>query len=157
MRYTIEQKAQGVAEYWLTGSQRRAAETLNLGSHHTIGEWARAAEAPKTAQHKKLAQRAQQIHQQRQTSLDELYQRALDLQLRDLEQADFRDRTGLIKIVGEQMLLQKRTGLIKIVGEQMLLQKGRPTSVQQAHSADQLDAEIAELLKEVAANGARPS
>ena len=52
MRYTIEQKAQGVAEYWLTGSQRRAAETLNLGSHHTIGEWARAAEAPKTAQHK---------------------------------------------------------------------------------------------------------
>jgi hypothetical protein len=141
MRYPIEQKAQGVAEYWLTGSQRRAAETLNLGSHYTIGEWARAAEAPKTAQHKNLAERAQQIRQQRQASLDELYQRALDLQLRDLEQADFRDRTGLIKIVGEQILLQK----------------GRPTSVQQAHSADQLDAEIAELLKQMAANGARPS
>jgi hypothetical protein len=141
MRYTIEQKAQGVAEYWLTGSQRRAAETLKLGSHHTIGEWVRVAEAPKTAQHKKLADRAQQIRKQRQTSLEALYQLALDLQLRDLAEADFRDRTGLIKIVGEQMLLQK----------------GRPTSIQQAHSADQLDAEIAELLRQLAANGAGPS
>ena len=87
------------------------------------------------------AERAQQIRQQRQASLDELYRRARDLQLRDLEQADFRDRAGLIKIVGEQMLLQK----------------GRPMSVQQAHSSDQLDAEIAELLKQMAANRARPS
>ena len=96
---------------------------------------------PRPPNIKNLAERAQQIRQQRQASLDELYQRALDLQLRDLEQAHFRDRTGLINIVGEQMLLQK----------------GRPTSVQQVHSADQLDAEIAELLKQMAANGARPS
>lgn len=136
-KHTLENKAQAVAEYWLTGSQRRAAEAVGVGSHHTVGEWVAAAEAPKTAQHKKMRARAEEIHEQRQTSLDVLYQRALDLQLRDLAGADFRDRTGLIKIVGEQMLLQK----------------GKPTSIEERRSSDRLDQELAELLERAAANG----
>jgi hypothetical protein len=134
MRYTIEQKAYGVAEYWLTGSQRRAAETLNLGSHHTIGEWVRAAEAPKTAPHKSSQNGRSRSASSRHRSASSISSRST-FSYADCRRANFRDRTGLIKIVGEQMLLQKR-----------------PTSIQQEPSAAQLDAEIAELLSQLAAN-----
>jgi len=42
---------------------------------------------------------------------------------------------------------------LKIAGEMMLLQKGRPTSMQECGTTEQLDAEIADLLSQM--NGAR--
>jgi hypothetical protein len=57
--------------------------------------------------------------------------------MRDLPGANFRDRTGFLKIAGEMMLLQK----------------GRPTSLQESRSTDQLDSEIHDLLAELTASG----
>ena len=59
-----------------------------------------------------MAARAEQIAEQRKAGLDELYQRAVELQMRDVAGADFRDRTGLLKIVGEQRALANGDQLV---------------------------------------------
>jgi len=136
-RYTLEEKAQAVAEYWLVGSFRRVARTLDMPDHKAISLWARQADAPQTGPHKRLRARAQALFESRATTLEQAFNRALELQMRDLPEAGFRDRTGFLKIAGEMMLLQK----------------GRPTSMQECGTTELLDAEIADLLLQM--NGAR--
>lgn len=137
-RYTQEQKAQAVAEYWLTGSALRVAETFEIGSHHTVQDWVSAAEAPKTASDQRVRARAETIHELRQTTAEQLYQRALDLQLRDLAAAEFGDRTRLLKVLGQQVRLSQ----------------GKPTDIHEHRTKDPMDLEIAELLDREAAKRA---
>lgn len=87
-----------------------------------------------------MAERAEQIAAQKRVGLDDLYQRTVELQMRDVAEADFRDRTGLIKIVGEQRALAK----------------GLPTSiVEHGEREKRIEAEVERLAREVAerANG----
>jgi hypothetical protein len=91
-------------EYDLTGSYRRAAGLLGC-SPHRIREWAEKAELAQTGPWKKAQDRREELRELRRIGLDQLYNRVLELQARDLEEADFRDRTGLLKIVGEQRQL----------------------------------------------------
>ncbi len=65
--------------------------------------------------------------------LERAYQRAVELQHRDLPDAGFRDRTGFIKIAGEQMALAK----------------GQPTSIV---GHQDMDSEIERLLGQMADN-----
>lgn len=113
-RYSLETKAQAVAEYWLTGSYREVARMLEIGDHKTVGQWVGEAEAPTTPQHQRVRARAQSIHEQRKVGLDEAYQRALDLQMRDLPEAAFSDRTLFLKVIGQHTRLRdgKPTGIL---------------------------------------------
>lgn len=137
-RYSQEIRAQAVAEYWLTGSYREVARTLQVSDHKRIAAWVLEAEAPKTPQHQRVRARAVEIHERRKTGLDEAYQRALDLQMRDLPGAEF----------------QERTLFIKVIGQQRMLERGKPTSIHEHQGSSDLDAEIKQLLGEMAAKDA---
>lgn len=130
---TLEQKAAAVAEYRLTGSQERTAEVTGV-ARSTLQGWIRAAESgseKKSGQAHQLHERVEEIVKQRRAGYDQLMERAIELQLRDLPNAGFRDRTGLIKIVGELQLLDR----------------GKPTSI--VESKDKQDFEIERLLEEM--------
>jgi hypothetical protein len=130
--YTIEQRAETVAEFLLTGSITHAARFLGA-QRKTVRAWVRAADDPLNDHEKDIAERALVIVKAKRASLDDIYGRAVELQLRDLPEADFRDRTGLLKIVHEMRLLRD----------------GKPTSI--TKSIDQMDQEIERMTAELAA------
>jgi hypothetical protein len=130
-RYTQEQQAQAVAEFWLAGSYRYVGRMLNMDGK-TVALWVGHAEAPRTSAHKKMRARAEELYERRKGALDRAIQLTLDLQIRDLPEADFRDRTGFLKIAAELRLRER----------------GKPTSIVQSKA--ELDAEIDRLLHELA-------
>jgi hypothetical protein len=99
--YSLEQRAETVAEYLLTGSVEHARR-LHSASWAPASKWIASAEASRTESEKQIAERAQAIADAKRAELDAAYQRALELQYRDLPEAGFRDRTGFLKILGEQ-------------------------------------------------------
>lgn len=130
--YTLEQRAETVAEYLLTGSVSHAARFLGV-QRKTARGWIRAAENPlPDHEENALGDRARQIAALKRASLDLLIERTIELQMRDLPDADFRDRTGLLKIASEQRQLAK----------------GLPTSI--TKSVDVMDSEIERMLGEMA-------
>src|SRR3954453_18842334 len=91
------------------------------------------AESPKTSRHSRLRMRAEELFEDRKTSLEAAAQRALDLQMRDLPCAAFRDRTHFLEVASELMLLGN----------------GKPTSTTEHRAEDeQLDSEIRHLLEQ---------
>ncbi len=132
MAYTLEQKAETVAEYLLTGSKPKARAVLGI-DRKTISKWLRAAESPLCPQDQETIARAREIVEAKRVGLERAYQRAVELQHRDLPDAGFRDRTGFIKIAGEQMALAK----------------GQPTSIV---GHQDMDSEIERLLGQMADN-----
>jgi hypothetical protein len=132
-RAALEEKALGVAEFRLTGSQVRAAEAVGV-PRTTLQRWITAADRgseKKSGADHELAKRVEQIVEKRRAGYDQLIERAVELQLRDLPKANFRDRTGLIKIIGELRQLEQ----------------GKPTSI--VESKDKQDFEIERLLEEM--------
>lgn len=134
MAYTFEQRALAVAEYRLTGSYSHARKAAGC-SLNSVKTWVQDAELQLSDGSKEMAGRAEEIVAIRRASLNDLIERTIELQLRDLPGADFRDRTGLLKIASEQALLAK----------------GKPTGIHEHRSSDPLDAEIEQLLSEEAA------
>jgi hypothetical protein len=134
MAYTLEQRALAVAEYRLTGCFEHARRPLGC-SRSTVRGWALAAESPLTDDEKRMHERADELAAVKRASLETLIERTIELQLRDLPTADFRDRTGLLKIASELNLLGK----------------GKPTAIHEHRDSDPLDAEIAQLVSEEAA------
>src|SRR3954447_17844687 len=133
--YSQEQRARAVAEYWLCGSYRLVARVLNIGDHGTVCHWVCDAESPKTSRHSRLRMRAEELFEDRKTRLEAAAQRALELQMRHLPCAAFRDRTHFLKVASELMLLGN----------------GKPTSTTEHRAEDeQLDSEIRHLLEEMA-------
>ena len=131
MAYTLEQRALAVAEYRLTGSYTHARKALGC-SLNAVKDWAARADSQILDGEKELSDRADEIVALRRATLDDLIERTIELQLRDLPTADFRDRTGLLKIANEIRLLAA----------------GKPTAI--TKSVDQMDTDIETMLLEMA-------
>jgi hypothetical protein len=84
----------------------------------------------KTREWLEVEERAEELVESRRVALDEAFNVALELQVRDLDGAEFRDRTGFLKISGEE----KR------------LAQGKPTSI--VGKPDEIDKEIDRMLGE---------
>jgi len=133
--YTLEQKAETVAEYLLTGS-RRHARLFSGADPKTVRGWLKASDSPCSPDEQEMVDRAREIVVAKRAGLEAAYQRAVELQHRDLPNAGFRDRSGFLKIAGEQMALAK----------------GQPTSIV---GRSDMDSEIRNLLEQMKENDAK--
>lgn len=138
MAYTLEQRAETVAEHRLTGSLSHAARYIGA-TRVTVRAWIRAAHEPLTDQDQKMHERAEELVMVRKATLDKLFDRTMELQLRDVPTADFRDRTGLLKIVNDARLLQA----------------GKPTAITQTVTADEARKQLEGIRDELAERRAR--
>jgi hypothetical protein len=145
-RVTLELKAAAVAEYWLTGSYRYVGRAMAV-DHKSVALWVGQAEAPRNSPDKKVRERALKLFELRQATLEAAFNRALELQMRDLAGADFRDRTGFLKIIGELRL--------SLPGRPP--QGGASDGAGKANGSTGLDAEIRDLLVEMAEREASSS
>lgn len=138
MAYTLEQRAEVIAEHRLTGSVSHAARHLGV-KRETARKWIREAAGPLSGQDEEMAARAIVIAEAKRVGLDDAYRRAVELQHRDLPLASFYERTGFVKVIGEQRQLAA----------------GKPTQITQAVTAEQARTELEELRDELAERRAR--